>query len=95
MLGKLLADKLPELSVGGIAAGLHLVLSLPPDVDPELVVAAGAQKSVRTANLVDSFDEPHRSPPGLVLGHGNLADASVHEAVSRLAAAYSLVAALA
>lgn len=83
-----LAHRLPECRVSGIAAGLHLVLDLPPGVRAADVVRAGASYDVALTDIRRyrvSPDVP--APERLVLGYGDLADPLVDEAVSLLAAA--------
>ncbi|MEV5070047.1 PLP-dependent aminotransferase family protein [Microbacterium sp. LMI12-1-1.1] len=83
-----LAHRLPECRVSGIAAGLHLVLDLPPGVRAADVVRAGAAYDVALTDIRRyrvSPDVP--APERLVLGYGDLADPLVDEAVSLLAAA--------
>jgi GntR family transcriptional regulator/MocR family aminotransferase len=82
-----LAEQFPGLEVSGIAAGLHLVLTLPDGVAGAAVVAAAAARSVRVADLAAYHATPGPARPGLVLGYGNLADASLSEAVRELRAA--------
>ena len=81
-----LQRELPALPVTGIAAGMHAVLGLPPNVRGtdaaatagELGVAVSALSRYR-ASAASSTRE------ALVLGYGNLGDAVVDEAVTRLA----------
>ena len=86
-----LAQRLPDCTVSGAAAGLHLLLDLPraagsePD-GPDLVRRAAAlglevacAREYRVHN--DALDS------ALVLGYGNLRDSEVSSAVDRLAAA--------
>jgi GntR family transcriptional regulator/MocR family aminotransferase len=82
-----LAGHFPQLAASGIAAGLHLTLTLPDGVDGATVVAAAAVRSVRVADLAAYYATPAGAPRGLVLGYGNLADASLDEAVGELRAA--------
>ncbi|WP_200308918.1 MocR-like pyridoxine biosynthesis transcription factor PdxR [Streptomyces adelaidensis] len=79
-----LADQLPDASVSGIAAGLHLILRLPTTVDTAAVVTAAAARSLRVADLTAYHATGHHADHGLVLGYGNLADGMVNEAVRRL-----------
>ena len=82
-----LASAFPGLAVGGIAAGLHLVLSLPDGVAGAAVVRAAAARSLRVADLAAYHATSAPTPGGLVLGYGNLADAALDEAVRELYAA--------
>ena len=80
-----LQAELPDLLVSGIAAGMHLVLPLPPGSSATEVATAGAAAGLALTPLRRyAFDDRH--PESLVLGYGNLDDALVEEAVSRLAA---------
>jgi GntR family transcriptional regulator/MocR family aminotransferase len=85
-----LAGHLPGSRVLGVAAGLHLLLYLPPDTDAGAVVSRAATAGVRIANL-DTYrfrSAPGvHDVPGVVLGYGNLADHQVRDAVTRLASA--------
>ncbi|WP_166850753.1 PLP-dependent aminotransferase family protein [Isoptericola sp. BMS4] len=81
-----LGRHLPGLSVSGIAAGLHVVVTLPDGVSAAAVVRAAAARDVTVADL-DRYRLTRGPCDALVLGYGNLADARVDEAVARLAAA--------
>ncbi|AZQ34785.1 PLP-dependent aminotransferase family protein [Streptomyces cyaneochromogenes] len=83
-LVRALADGLPGVPVSGIAAGLHLILRLPDDVDCAAVVRAAAARSLRIADLAAYHATEDHADHGLVLGYGNLADGAVGDAVRRL-----------
>ncbi|MEJ3658872.1 PLP-dependent aminotransferase family protein [Actinomycetes bacterium KLBMP 9759] len=74
---------LPDLRISGIAAGLHLVLHLPEDVDGADVITAATASSLRLADL-RGYHATDPSANGLVLGYGNLADPAVVDAVDVL-----------
>lgn len=76
---------LPELTATGIAAGMHLVLPLPPGSSATDITSAGATVGLALTPLTRYEAGDHR-PESLVLGYGNLDDALVEEAVFRLAA---------
>lgn len=80
-----LTIELPELAVTGIAAGMHLVLTLPSHVPASAVTGAGTSEGLALTSLRRYTDTADR-PDALVLGYGNLDDALVEEAVARLAA---------
>jgi GntR family transcriptional regulator/MocR family aminotransferase len=86
-LVRTLAGHLPGAPLSGIAAGLHLVVGLPSSTDPAAVVGAALTRSVRVAELGGYHATDQRVGHGLVVGYGNIADASVEEAVRLLAAA--------
>ncbi|GHJ39698.1 PLP-dependent aminotransferase family protein [Streptomyces sp. TS71-3] len=83
-LVRALAHELPGTPVSGAAAGLHLILRLPPTTDTEAVVSAAATRSLRTADLAAYHATTVHTDHGLVLGYGNLADSAVNEAVGHL-----------
>ncbi|PRB13660.1 PLP-dependent aminotransferase family protein [Microbacterium sp. MYb62] len=80
-----LTTELPDSSVAGIAAGMHLVLTLPSHAPASAVVDAGAAEGLALTALRRYTDAADR-PDALVLGYGDLDDALVEEAVARLAA---------
>ena len=71
--------------VGGVAAGLHLLLRLPPGTDEAAVVERLAEQRIRIRGLASYGLSPH--PPALVLGYGRLPLAAIDAAVDQLAAA--------
>jgi GntR family transcriptional regulator/MocR family aminotransferase len=83
-----LAWHLPELKPTGIAAGLHLVAWLPPDLDEATVITAAASEGVAVAGVT-----PHRLSPaprgGLIFGYSDLNEQAIAEGVARLARAVS------
>ncbi len=91
-----LARELPEAAVTGLAAGMHALLDLAgpgpaPDgagstvADAAHVVREAAAREVTVVDLRRYQVRPVARSTTLVLGYGNLADARVGEAVSRLA----------
>ena len=81
-----LQRELPALPVTGIAAGMHAVLLLPPGVRGADAAATAGELGVAVSALSRyraSAASP--TPEALVLGYGNLGDAVVDEAVTRLA----------
>ncbi len=83
-----IATVLPAAQVRGIAAGLHLVLELPPGVEEPEVVARAAAAGVHVNGLA-SFSRRFLQPPGLVLGYGLPSDRELREAVATIAACLS------
>jgi len=83
-----LGRALPDCRVSGIAAGLHVVLDLPPGVRAADVVRAAEPHDLGLTDIRRyrvSPDVP--APERLVLGYGDLADPLVDEAVRLLARA--------
>ena len=77
---------IPEATVSGAAAGLHLLLGLGTEADSEAVRCHALELGVRVANL-DRYRCSGQPWQGLVLGYGNLADHQVDEGVALLATA--------
>ena len=79
-----LRDEIGGLEVTGIAAGMHLVLSVPRGLDAGEVVRRGSAHALALVPLRRyAFDRT--LPEALVLGYGNLDDALVDEAAALLA----------
>ena len=74
----------PGLRVHGVAAGLHLLVELHPEVDEQEVIEAAAKLSVGVYGLRPHRGR-HRGPPALLLGYGSLSNAAITEGVRRLA----------
>jgi GntR family transcriptional regulator/MocR family aminotransferase len=67
-----LRSALPECRVGGVAAGLHLLLRLPPGTDEAAVVARLARERIRIRGLAGYRLTPRPDDPALVIGYGRL-----------------------
>ncbi|WP_309103477.1 PLP-dependent aminotransferase family protein [Microbacterium sp.] len=78
-----LRTELPALTPSGIAAGMHLVLPLPPGCTAMQVIAAAPADLAITP--LDRYAADREAPDALVLGYGNLDDALVEAAVARVA----------
>ena len=79
-----LAKALPTLPVRGAAAGMHLMVPLPTDVDDVQIAAAAAERAVRVRALSPLHVEPSVER-GLLLGYGRLVEERVDQAVGLLA----------
>jgi GntR family transcriptional regulator / MocR family aminotransferase len=75
---------LPAAKVRGIAAGLHVLLELPPGADEAAVVERAAAAGVRVQGLGE-FTRAHPGPPALVLGYGLPSIRELREAVAVIA----------
>ena len=79
-----LKTRLPALRVEGVAAGLHLMVSLPRRTDEDALADAAAAHSLRVYGV-----GPHRSrpgPPALLLGYASVSEADIEAGVALLAA---------
>ena len=85
-----LAEHLPAARLGGVAAGLHAAVHLPPGSDEQAIVAAAARRGVRAEPMsVHRFaTEPDAAAaPALLLGYGALTEQAIRRGIAELAAA--------
>ena len=80
-----LREHLPAARVTGVAAGLHLLVTLPGDLDDTALAARARDAGVGVQPL--SWHRVAPGPPGLVLGYAAHPPDRLHEAVRRLATA--------
>src|SRR4051812_566298 len=80
----LLAERLPECRVEGIAAGLHLLLRLPPGAREDGAVAALAKRRIRIRGLSGYRLTSRAEDAALVVGYGRLLPAAMPAAVEAL-----------
>jgi GntR family transcriptional regulator / MocR family aminotransferase len=81
-----LARELPDWRPGASAGGLYVLVELPGDVDEPALLAAAARRGVGIEGLsLHSYTGD--CPPGLVLGHGYLAEPAIERGVHLLAEA--------
>lgn len=76
-----LREKAPMLEPVGIAAGLHLVTWLPPDLDEAAVVAAAAARGV-AVHGVTPYRLTSTGPGGLIFGYSSLSERAIVDGVS-------------
>jgi GntR family transcriptional regulator/MocR family aminotransferase len=89
---KALAELLPQARWQGEAAGLHLHLSLPGGVDPQLLTAAALARGVLVEDAARHWADPGRARPALVLGYATLSEPAVPHAIGVLSDAIDAVA---
>jgi GntR family transcriptional regulator/MocR family aminotransferase len=77
-------DGLEGCHVEGVAAGLHLLLRLPPGTDEDAVVAALAERRIRIRGLASYRLAPSAHDPALVVGYGRLATPAIAPTVAAL-----------
>jgi GntR family transcriptional regulator/MocR family aminotransferase len=78
---------LPNASVGGAAAGLHLIAWLPEESDEAAIGDAAAGRGVAIHTLHQFCATTARRPPAVLLGYGQIAHTAIPRAVQELAAA--------
>ena len=80
-----LEARLPDCRVAGVAAGLHLLLRLPPGTDEAALVEELARRRIKVRGLAGYRLTPRPDEPALVIGYGRLPSASIDAAVEALA----------
>ena len=70
----------------GVAAGLHLLLRLPPGTDEAAVVERLRERRIRIRGLAGYRLTPRAGEPALVIGYGRLPLAAIDAFVEQLAA---------
>ena len=80
---------LPDLRPHGAAAGLHLLVDLPPDIDEGALVSAAEARGVGLDSLAPHAARPH--PPAVILGYGRISEPAIEPGVRALAAAVQAV----
>ncbi|MEV4754552.1 PLP-dependent aminotransferase family protein [Micromonospora sp. NPDC049559] len=85
-----LAERVPELQVRGIAAGLHLVAVLPGMTSEEQVLAEAERNSLLLHSLTEYWHEPDGDrPQAVIVGYGTPAGHAFRPALQALASAVS------
>jgi GntR family transcriptional regulator/MocR family aminotransferase len=83
-----LARALPEAEVQGIAAGLHATVRLPEGHDEQAILAEARRRRVALETMGEYRDDGgFAGAPTLLLGYGQIAEASIGAGVAELAAA--------
>jgi GntR family transcriptional regulator / MocR family aminotransferase len=82
-----LARYLPEATVLGAAAGVHLTVRFPDGFPVADLVRRAAEMRVRAEPLAPCYAEPETAPPGLILGYANLTESQIVTGVQSLARA--------
>jgi GntR family transcriptional regulator/MocR family aminotransferase len=79
-----IAKHLPGLTVEGVAAGLHLVVRMPPGVDDRAIAVDARRAGINVAALSAFRIKPANSG-GLVIGYGRVPGPAIDPAVQELA----------
>jgi GntR family transcriptional regulator/MocR family aminotransferase len=81
-----LAQRLPQVEVRGVAAGLHILAVLPPDLDETRVVEEARARGIGLYGLREHSVNP-RAEGALLLGYGVSPEPAIRAAVAKLAEA--------
>jgi GntR family transcriptional regulator / MocR family aminotransferase len=82
-----LARYLPEATVLGAAAGVHLTVRFPDGFPIAELVDRAARMRVRVEPLAPCYADPDSARPGLMLGYANLSESQITTGVQALAGA--------
>jgi GntR family transcriptional regulator/MocR family aminotransferase len=82
-----LADTLPDATVRGIAAGLHVTVELPDHHDEQAIRHEARGRGIDVTTMGGFWAEPGSGPPTLLLGYGQIPDHAVTTAGVQLAEA--------
>jgi GntR family transcriptional regulator/MocR family aminotransferase len=82
-----LTHYLPEATVLGAAAGVHLTVRFPDGFPIGELVERAATMRIRVEPLAPCYAESASAPPGLMLGYANLTESQIITGVQTLAAA--------
>jgi GntR family transcriptional regulator/MocR family aminotransferase len=82
-----LARYLPDATVIGAAAGVHLTVRFPDGYAVADLVRRAVEMRVRAEPLSPCYAEPETAPPGLMLGYANLSESQIVTGVQALARA--------
>jgi GntR family transcriptional regulator/MocR family aminotransferase len=80
-----LAEFLPHVQIGGVAAGLHLMMNLPPGTNERDLVRIALDRSIRIYGASQYRARPRDDQPAIVLGYGCVADPLIRSGVQQLA----------
>ena len=84
-----LAERLPDATPAGVAAGLHLYVHLPDDCDERALVHAARRQGVRLEGAARHWADSAAAPPALVIGYGMAAEPAIEQGIQALATAYA------
>ncbi|MET0865002.1 MAG: PLP-dependent aminotransferase family protein [Nakamurella sp.] len=82
-----LTSELPEASVSGIAAGLHVNVELPFADNETAIRREAATRQIALSTLADYQSLPTGRPPTLILGYSQLSDDRIRAGIKEVAAA--------
>jgi GntR family transcriptional regulator/MocR family aminotransferase len=82
-----LAEELPEGIVRGISAGLHATVELPAGVEEQAIVEEARRRRIELATMGEHLAGGPAGPPILLLGYGQLPEATIRAGVRELAEA--------
>jgi GntR family transcriptional regulator/MocR family aminotransferase len=83
-----LAQYMPQATVLGAAAGVHLTVRFPDGFPIEALLRHAADNRIRVEALAPCYADATAAPPGLLLGYANLTESQIISGVRTLARAF-------
>jgi GntR family transcriptional regulator / MocR family aminotransferase len=87
-----LADAVPQATVRGIAAGLHVTVELPRSYDEPAIRDACEERRIALNTMSDYRAASNDAPPTLMLGYGQIPEPAIRPGINELADAIAGVA---
>jgi GntR family transcriptional regulator/MocR family aminotransferase len=82
-----LAQALPEASVRGVAAGLHVTVELPEGLNEQAIQAEAHRRHIELETMAEYRSEARGAPPALLLGYAQMPEATIRAGIRELAGA--------
>ncbi len=82
-----LAETLPEATVRGVAAGLHVTAQLPDTFDEQAIRQQALVRRIEFETMADYRPDTHGRPPILLLGYAQMPEAAIRPGIHELAKA--------
>jgi GntR family transcriptional regulator/MocR family aminotransferase len=76
-----LAEEAPRLQAQGLAAGLHLVVPLPPGTDTAAITAAASERGIRLRPMSEFRVDGAADPPAMVFGYAAHSESAIRRAI--------------
>jgi DNA-binding transcriptional MocR family regulator len=86
-LARELQRRLRNYPIHGVAAGLRVMIELPPVLNEKAFVAAAARRSVRVCGMRRNRADPRTGPRAVIVGYGRICETDIPEAARQLALA--------
>jgi GntR family transcriptional regulator/MocR family aminotransferase len=80
-----LTQALPEASVRGVAAGLHVTVELSEGVDEQAIQAEAHSRRIELETMAEYRSEARGGPPALLLGYAQMPEATIRAGIRELA----------
>jgi GntR family transcriptional regulator / MocR family aminotransferase len=87
LLVEAVAEALPEAAVRGISAGLHATVELAGDHDEAAIQEEARRRRIELSTMRDFWIDDGARPTTLLLGYGQIPEASIPTAIAELAEA--------